>query len=186
MLDWRNDRTAAADAAAAAVLLAFGVPAGVIKDRLELTTTRVVAGQPVPATLVIDNPGRSINLTQVARPLRYVAPTPATVPSCTPGVGIGLGNGHYHQQIAFGAGCSGGAFIIARGITRISLTITTTYTSCAQPGGTITPTSPACSPSSGLVYLPAGRYTTSLHWSEIVPLPKPRAVIVEVIAPTPG
>jgi hypothetical protein len=154
-----------------------------ISDHLELRATHVVAGQSIKGTLVVENRGNAINLTKVATVTirRRDRKTSTQLAGCRPDVGLGLSNSHYRQEISFLVQCSPKPFIIRHGATRIPVTIYTTYTGCAQPGGTVTPTNPACL-ANGPPPMPVGRYKTQVVWSETVPLPTPKAVTVTVVA----
>lgn len=153
-------------------------------DRLELSTTSVASGQEIKGWLVVENRGSAINLTKVATvPIRRPGRTPSIrLAGCRPDVGIGLSNSHYQQSINFLAQCSPKPFVIRHGVTRIPLTIFATYSGCAQPGGTVTATSPACLSTGFPPPLPAGRYKTQVAWSEIVPIPTPKPLTVTVKA----
>ena len=152
-------------------------------DRLALTTTSVTSGQQIEGWLVVENRGNPINLTKVATvTIRRQGRTPSTrIAGCRPDAGIGLSNSHYRQGIGFLDQCSPMPFLIRHGMTRIPLTIFATYSGCAQPGGTVTATNPACL-STGPPPLPAGRFKTEVRWSETVPIPNPKPLTVTLTA----
>ena len=102
-----------------------------------------------------------------------------TITACRPSYAVSLTNGAFRQQIGFRTKCSDMPFVIQHGTTRIVLNVITTYTECAEPGGTVTPSSPPCS-AFGMPPLPAGTYKALLVWSQTVPLPKPRSVEVTI------
>ena len=156
---------------------------GPITDQLVLGATRVSAGKEIHGVLVVGNPGGTINLTRVAT---VTVRRKIRLSGCMPGVGVGLGNSHYQQGVGFLLPCSGAPFLIRRGTTRIPVTILTTYVSCAQLDGTVTPSNPPCASSHGVLHappLPAGTYETRVDWSETVPIPTPKAVTVYVGRP---
>jgi len=158
-----------------------------LTDRLELSTTSVTSGQQIKGWLVVENRGNAINLTKVATvSIRHRGRTPSIRRlGCRPDVGIGLSNSHYQQGIGFLSQCSGKPFVIRHGVTRIPLTIVTTYSTCAQPGGgPVTATNPAClsTGTSPFPPMPGGRYKTKVAWSETVPMPTPKPLTVTVKA----
>lgn len=142
-------------------------------DRLELTRTSVTAGQEIKGWLVVENRGRTVNLTTVK--------FPSNPWGCRPKVGVGLSNAHYQQDVNFTLECSARPFEIFNGETRIPVTLVTTYPNCAQPGGgPITATNPACIGSSQIPPMPPGKYETQVRWSERVLIPNPKSVAVTV------
>jgi hypothetical protein len=79
-----------------------------LSDRLELTSTYVVADRQIKGRLVIENGGSSFGITGRNH--------------CVPGFAVGLANKHYQQEIAFDEDCEG--------ITRMPFTIRTIYATC--------------------------------------------------------
>lgn len=151
------------------LLIAFascgGSGTGRITDHLELSKTRVVAGQSLKATLVVNNPGSAINLTRVCRPAFLVD----------------LVGSSARQDFGFTSDCMSGPFMVRRGTSRFSIPMVTTYSGCISPGGQSIIPLPNCS-TSGPPSLPPGKYTTQVEWSETVPLPKPRPLTVLITA----
>lgn len=152
---------------------------GPITVHLELSTTHAVAGQPIKGTLVVTNPGDPVNLTQVV-PMPVYHTTHPSFPRpryCRPEFGVVLVSATYRQQFNIHFECSPKLLVIVHGTTRLSFTVDTTYTECAETGGTVTPTSPPCG-LFGAPPLPTGVYKAVIVWSERVPLPKAPPVVV--------
>lgn len=146
--------------------------------RIELRTTRVVAGKAIKGTLVVTNPGGPINLTQVEHPPGHVH----TSVHCEPGFQVYLSNGSIKDSAGFTASCSSQPFIIASGTNRLPFSVFTRYTSCAPPNGTVVlPNTPPCLGNEGMPNLPPGMYKAVIEWSEVVPLPTPRPVDVTLV-----
>jgi len=153
--------------------------------RLVLNRTTATAGQPIHGTLVIENTGEPINLTKVG----YLeVHGKREILGCMPGVLVALGNRHYRQNPAFAAQCEPAAFIVRHGTTKVPITISTFDSDCLQqPGGSaapgIKPPPPCRTGPSGtqtIPPLPPGRYSTWVVWSEMVPVPQPKAVMVTI------
>jgi hypothetical protein len=139
-----------------------------LRDRIELTSTRVVAGPRLRGELIVTNRGqRPINLTR----------------RCKPSFAVALTNGSVPPGVAFAEICSNEPFVIAPGTTRFRLTVATTYSSCLQPGGTSTKSMPSCLAGGIFPPLPPGRYRAVLVGDQIA-LPAPRPVVVTLLAPT--
>ena len=154
--------------------------AGLVTDYLELTTTRILAGREIHGALVVENSGRTINLTKVAT-VKVRGKTKLS--GCIPSVGVGLDDGNFSQGVGFALPCVGTPFLIPTGTTRIPITIVTSYMECG--GQPVTPTNPRCVFSKGNLHfppLPAGIYKTQVDWSATVPLPSPMTVNVTVVA----
>lgn len=157
---------------------------GSIITRLVLDHSRVRAGVTIKGYLVVQNAGPTINLTELATS-RFGRSGHEHVrrPGCKPGVAVALGNRRYHQAIFFAAQCSAQPLLIREGLNRLPVSILTTFTDCLQPGGSqvASPTTvPTCPPGSLPPVLPAGRYRTTVVWSEQVPIPKPQSVVVTI------
>lgn len=159
-------------------------PAGTITTRLVLDRTRVRSGVNIKGYLLVQNPGLTINLTDIAtNPIGRTGHQHARKTGCAPGFAVGLGNRLYQQQIGFAADCSAQPFLIRHGTNRLATSIITTFTSCLQPGGSQVPsptTIPSCISGNELPLLPPGRYRATVVWSEHVPIPKPAAVTVSI------
>ena len=134
--------------------------------QIVLNTSQVVAGDPIKGHLVVHNPHAAINLTQVVKN------------HCEPGVVVILTQGSFHNNVGFTAQCSPTPFVISHGVTRLPITVLTTYASCTQSGGSSRDT-PRCS-SSGPPPLPRGSYKAVIEWSMSVPLPRPAPVDVSL------
>jgi len=149
----------------------FEAPVGVghgLSDRLELTSTHVVAGRQIKGWLVIENGGSSFGLNRRNQ--------------CKPGFAVALANKHYQQEIAFDADCESGRFTVAQGITRLPITILTTYETCRPIGtGPITPEMPYRLADGQFPPIPSGRYFAHVVWTDPVQLPKVKAVAVMVL-----
>jgi len=131
-----------------------------IETRIELASTRVAAGSTIHGTLVITSHALSpINLTKI----------------CRPQYGVGLTNAKIQPQgVAFFDSCVEAPFVIPPGITRLAITVPTTYQECAQTNQT--PSLPRCA-KKGMPPLPTGRYKAVLV-GDGLPLPEPTPVTV--------
>jgi hypothetical protein len=139
-----------------------------LRDRIELNSTRVLAGPRLHGTLVVTNRGRRpINLTR----------------RCRPDFAVALTNGSVAPDVAFAFVCTNAPFVISPGTTRFPLTVATTYSSCLQPGGSSTKSMPSCLAGGIFPPLPPGRYRAVLVGDQIA-LPAPRPVAVTLLAPT--
>ena len=145
--------------------------------RIELRTTRVVAGKTIKGTLIVANPGKPINLTQVEHPLGQEHP----IVHCMPDFAVYLKKGRIQNPPAFTTSCTSGAFVIAHGENRLPFSISTGYSTCFQDEGVVTPSMPHCLANGGMPNLPPGQYKAVISWSEIVPLPTPRPVDVTLV-----
>jgi len=135
-----------------------------VRDRLVLDKQAVAPGEPVHATLVVVNRGRrTINLSKG---------------ECRPHYAVALRSHTYAPKVAIPATCSTLPFLIRPGVTRLPLTIQTTYLSCSSSGGVASgPTVPPNCTHSGPPPLRPGRYTTVLEGSGLA-LPQPTPVAV--------
>jgi hypothetical protein len=136
------------------------LPTHGMESRIVLSTTHVMAGHPMAATLVVDNPGSAVNLTRITH--------------CRPPFAIYLSNSRLDNQPVIPLDCSSRPFVIAHGTTRLRTTIPTTYSSCVQgpDGDAATPT---CLPGAGSPPLPRGTYQAK---ETFLPLPDPAPVAV--------
>lgn len=140
---------------------AVTLPTHRIGTRIVLSTTQVVAGHPIEATLVVDNPGPAVNLT--------------TVSHCRPTFAVYLSNSRVDNQPAIALDCSWRPFVIAHGTTRLRTTLPTTSSGCQQKPFSGDADMPRCLAAGETPPLPGGAYQaveTSL------PLPDPRPVAV--------
>lgn len=133
-----------------------------LTDRVELSKSRVVSGQPISGTLVVTSKAPApINLTR----------------TCRPDFQVVIGNGSITQHPGFAAVCGLQPFYIQPGINRFPITVITTYLGCEQPGGSSAVSTPTCV-KNGPPPLPPGIYHTALFGSGATPLPKPAPVEV--------
>ena len=156
---------------------------GSVTDRVVISETQATPGQTLAATLEIDNPGPTIDLTRLAT-VRLQRDGKASYrrTGCQPGFGIALGNSRHPANLAFGLPCSGQPFLIRHGTTRLHARVLTTFNGCAAPGGTVTSSTPPCRSGNAPPPLPLGTYRTQVIWSELVPLPEPEPVVVLLVA----
>jgi hypothetical protein len=164
--------------------LGGGSPASsALSDYLQLDQTRAIAGRTVKGNLVVDNPGKPINLTPGTRQVNG-----QTLSGCEPELAAYVSNSRVTQEIGFATPCSTMPFLIAHGATRLPITLLTDYGSCSPVGQVPTPNNPTCL-KSGLPPLPPGRYYAKIEWSQKVVIPNPRPVaftITATAAPSPG
>ena len=139
--------------------------ANVLTEVIQLSATQVVGGQPIPAALVVSNPGGTINLNPHG---------------CRPEFTIVLTNSDFPPHVAWPAMCVAGPFLVPHGTTRLPISVLTTYPGCLQPGGSGSGL-PKCS-TSGPPPLPPGAYTAVLEWEGAVPLPPAQPVAVTILA----
>ena len=141
-------------------------PAG-LTDRIALSSTRTRAGTPIGGTLVVTNHGRkAVNLNR----------------GCRPYFGVTLAGHGLPMAAAFPADCSRAPFLIKPGVTRLAVTVLTTYPGCTS-GQHATAHTPACLPGNRMPPLPAGRYQAVLVGSGDLPLPPATPVQVVLTAP---
>jgi hypothetical protein len=128
-----------------------------IKVRVAVQHSRVVAGQPMKATVVLTN--------TTSREI--------TVESCTQNdwLQVGLkGRGYTYQASSTLIACAP-SIRLAPGTNPFPVSVLTTYERCLQPGGESLTWLPPCT-STGPPPLPAGRYSTIVfiiglqHWTE--------------------
>jgi hypothetical protein len=134
-----------------------------ITARLQVGQHEVKTGQPLTATLVVDNPGTALRTTACGVPFA-----------------IALANQTYTQQVAWSAvGCtSNHSFTIPHGTTRYELTTPTTYTTCGRDGPSAD--SPACDPDGSMPPLPPGPYEVQLDQEQpLFPPPVPVAATID-------
>ena len=134
-----------------------------ITDYLHLEVKTVIGGRTVNGDLVIENPGKPLNLTR----------------GCAPQLAVGLDKGSFHQEIAFPSDCRAIPVIVKHGETDMAFVVSTTYNACTQ-AGPVTKTLPRCL-SSGPPPLPPGTYTAKAIWGGVVVLPTPKPVSLTVL-----
>jgi hypothetical protein len=141
-------------------------PAG-LADRIALSRTRVRPGTPIRGMLVVVNHGRkTVNLNR----------------GCRPYFGVRLAGHGLPVAAAFPADCSRAPFLIRPGVTRLAVTVRTTYSGCTS-GKHATAHMPACLPGNRMPPLPAGRYQAVLVGDGDLPLPPATPVQVVLTAP---
>lgn len=142
-----------------------GVAAKQLSDALQLNSTKVTIGQPIQGSLVVSNPGGPINLSH----------------GCRPGYVVILANSSFPPQVFWPTDCEAGPFLIAHGRTSLPFTVETTYSACAQQGGSVTSRTPPCVGDEPPP-LPPGTYEAVIEWESSVPLPPPHPVPVTLLA----
>ena len=135
-----------------------------LTQSIQLSATQARAGETIPATLVITNPGATIDISQHG---------------CRPSFAIALTDGRHPPVVAWPLSCALGSFLIPHGTTRLPTKVWTSQSACA-PGG---PASglPGCI-GSGPPPLSAGQYQAVLVWEGDVPLPPAQSVPVTLVA----
>jgi Protein of unknown function (DUF4232) len=141
-----------------------------VSDYLHLDETRITAGQSVDGSLVVQNPGKTINLTP---PTREVGGQP--VAGCQPSLLVELYRGTFSQQVYVSNPCDQGPLLVKHGTIRLPVTVMTTYGICS-PSGPSSTNMPPCLASGRPPPLPPGRYLAKAGWTGSVPLPEPKAV----------
>lgn len=138
-----------------------------LTDRLVLKQTRVTAGTPIEATLIVTYRGRaSINLNH----------------HCAPQYAVVVTNRRFPPEAAFATSCSLLPFIIRPGENRLPATVLTTYLSCSEVASQATKASPSCLQGrQRMPPLPPGRYEAVLV-GDGLPLPAPAPVPVSLVA----
>jgi len=145
-----------------------GDPSGAghqLSDAIHLGSAKVISGQPIRGSVVIFNAGGPVNLSH----------------GCRPGYAVILTNSHFPPQVVWPANCVAGPFVIGHGTTNLPITVATTYSACAQVGGSVTPRTPPCLADEPPP-LPPGAYEAVLEWGGTVPLPAPPPVAVTLLA----
>ncbi len=113
-------------------------------------TTVAANGQPISGLVVVDNEtGQNI-----------LAPDG----TCDGWIEVGLANARIPFEAA-GSSVACPALVIPKGISRYALTVQTSYESCAEPGGTVTDSTPSCIGANHDVSppLPPGSYSTKIE-----------------------
>jgi hypothetical protein len=138
-----------------------------LSDRIALSRTSVSAGTPIKGALIVTNRGRTaVNLTRYCRPYFAVRLTGHGLPVAA----------------AFPATCSNTPFLIKPGVTRLPVTVFTTYSGCTSRRHATAHT-PACLSGGRMPPLPAGRYQAVLVGSGDLPLPPAEPVKVILTSP---
>jgi hypothetical protein len=140
--------------------------------QVTLSTTRVVAGTKLKGDVVVNNPGKTLNLTELD-----------TGPNkgCQPAFLVYLENKEVDQGGAFGLPCSSAPFLVRHGLSIWPFTVETTYEGCLQPNGSSSIPVPACLANLDIPPLPPGKYSAEVLWSSKVPLPTARAATVTLL-----
>jgi hypothetical protein len=140
-----------------------------LSTQVMLEVTQVRAGTPIKGTIVVTNTtGRSI----------------AAPAGCAISYEVVLTSPRYKPIVAWPADCEynrRSASSFAPGVTKMAVTVSTTYLACGGQGPS-DPTMPPCA-GAGLPPLPAGVYYTELvsNGTEILPIPP--AVRVTLLGP---
>jgi hypothetical protein len=137
---------------------------GAVSERLELSTTRVVAGHPISGNVVVVNPGSPIDLSK----------------GCRPGYLVTVKNSHYAPMVVWPTDCVSGPFVIPNGITRLPVVVSTSYWGCS-PSGNTTPSFPRCLAGNRMPPLPPGQYEAQVLWEGSVPLPQAPPVTLTLV-----
>ena len=135
-----------------------------VRVQIVLNSTRVAAGDPIRGHVVVFNPHAAINLTQT------------TEHHCEPGFAVILTQGSFRNAVGFTSQCTPTPLVISHGVTRLPVTVVTTYTGCLGPGGSSSIDTPHCLADDQPPPLPRGTYRAVMEWSTSVPLPGPPPV----------
>jgi hypothetical protein len=145
-----------------------------VTDYFEHVTAPVVAGHTGVIYLVVENPGKTVNIPQADFPQ-----------GCnTPFLQVILQKGPLIVAPAnAGTSCVGGPpFVIKPGAHRFPITVAASYDVCSQsPPFSIN--LPKCLPPARMPALPVGTYKVTLVWlrSTMKPLPDPRPIYLTVV-----
>ena len=135
---------------------------GRLSDYLEFPR-HIVSGPLMRVTLVVNNPGGTVNLMQTCNPTLLVTLV-KTIP-----------RGPQPEPMA----CFGGQYILRHGVTRISAIVITTDDGCVDSSNVPT-TLPTCV-NGEIPLLPPGRYLAVASWNwPVVYLPAAQPVTVDV------
>lgn len=124
-----------------------------------------VSGPYIRAILVVNNPGGTLNITNGCAPTLLVN-LMKSLPEGPPP--------RPHE-------CFGGAYILHRGVTRISGTLNTTYNGCSDGGNVLTTMPPCDAGIDPIPPLPPGRYFAVATWNwpvKYLPAAPPVSVVV--------
>ena len=123
----------------------------------------IVSGPLMHATLVVNNPGGTVNLTQTCSPTLLVTLV-KTLPK-----------GPQFEPME----CFGGRYILHHGVTHISAVVVTTYEGCTESSNFPTPVSPCVD--GAVPPLPPGDYLAVATWNwpvTYLPPTQPVSVVV--------
>ena len=135
-----------------------------LSTRIVLSRTHVVAGAPIKGFVVVTNRGKPLKLWDRSGPLE-----------CRPGYAVVLTNKRFPPQAQFFFSCELRPLVIPSGVTRLPVTVITTYDGCGIY--TATKSQPGCFPGFQMPPLPAGQYRAVLV-GQGLRLPAPKAVSV--------
>ena len=135
-----------------------------LSTRIVLSLTHVVAGSPIKGFVVVTNRGKPLNLSGRSGPFE-----------CRPGYAVVLTNDRIQPDIAWPLNCSARGLLIPSGVTRLPVTVITTYDGCDMHAAT--KSQPKCLPGFRVPPLPASTYRAVLVGAGLR-LPAPKAVSV--------
>jgi hypothetical protein len=135
-----------------------------LTTRIVLSRTHVVEGSPIKGFVVVINRGKLLKLWDHSGPLE-----------CTPGYAVTLTNRRFPPDAAFFADCGTRPLVIPSGVTRLPVTVITTYQGCSPSNAS--KTIPKCLSGRRMPPLPAGQYRAVLVGLGLR-LPAPKAVSV--------
>jgi hypothetical protein len=141
-----------------------------LSTRIVLSRTHVVAGSPIKGFVVVTNRGKLLKLWDRSGPFK-----------CTPGYAVTLTNGRFPPVANFYLDCVTRPLVIPSGVTRLPVTVITTYRGCGMYAAT--KSEPKCLPGLRMPPLPAGQYRAVLV-GEALRLPAPKAVSVTLTVGT--
>lgn len=135
-----------------------------LSTRIVLSRTHVVAGSSIKGFVVVTNRGKPLKLWDHSGPLE-----------CRPDYAVALTNKRFPPHAQFFFDCELRPLVIPSGVTRLPVTVITTYQGCSPSNAS--KTIPRCLPGLRMPPLPAGQYRTVLVGLDLR-LPAPKAVSV--------
>lgn len=135
-----------------------------LAQSIQLSATQARAGEAIPATVAITNPGATVDISEHG---------------CQPQFAIVLDDGRSRPVVAWPQRCVLGSRVIPHGTTRLSASVSTSQRAC-EPGGPANGL-PGCIGLSSPP-LPAGQYQAILVWDGVVALPPAQPVPVTLVA----
>ncbi len=135
-----------------------------LSTRIALSRTHVVAGSPIKGFVVVTNRGKPLKLWDHSGSLE-----------CTPSYGVTLTNNRFPPDMGFEMDCRPHPLVIASGVTRLPVSVFTTYQECSPT--TASKSVPKCLPGLRMPPLPSGQYKAVLVGVGLR-LPAPKAVSV--------
>ena len=138
-----------------------------LSTRIVLSRIHVVAGSPRKGFVVVTNRGKPLKLWNHSGPLE-----------CRPGYAVVLTNKRFPPQAQFFFDCELRPLVIPSGVTRLPVTVPTTYDGCGKSAAT--KSQPKCLPGFRVPPLPAGTYRAVLVGLGLR-LPAPKAVSVTLM-----